>query len=60
MGSLSRRDQRIVAQLIKRAERLEDEAEYEVMARHAREKRIAARINREHAQKIMDGVLIDG
>jgi 5,10-methylene-tetrahydrofolate dehydrogenase/methenyl tetrahydrofolate cyclohydrolase len=60
MGGLSRRDQRLVDQLLKRAERLEAEAEYQQLPRHAQEKRTAARINREHAQKIMDGVIIDG
>jgi len=60
MGGLSKRDQRVVDQLLKRAERLEAEAEYQQLPRHAQEMRTTARINREHAQKIMDGVIIDG
>lgn len=60
MGGLSKRDERLVKQLLKRAERLEAEAEWQQLPRHAHEKRNAARINREHAQKIMDGVIIDG
>ena len=60
MGGLSKRDERLVKQLLKRAERLEAEAEWQQLPRQAHEKRNAARINREHAQKIMDGVIIDG
>lgn len=60
MGSLSRRDQRLVDNLIKRAERLEAEAEYEVLPRHRAQKRKSAELNREHARKICEGTLIDG
>ena len=60
MGSLSKRDERLVKQLLKRAERLESEAEYQQLPRHAHSMRNSARINREHAQKISEGVLIDG
>lgn len=60
MGGLSRRDQRLVEQMLKRAERLEAEADYCTYKRHADEKRFTASIYREHARKIMDGVVIDG
>lgn len=59
MGGLSRRDMRVVQQMLKRAERLEAEAESELYARHAQEKRNTARVYREHARKITEGVVID-
>ena len=57
---MSRRDMRIVQQMLKRAERLEAEADACMYERHAQEKRNTARVYREHARKITEGVVIDG
>lgn len=51
---------RVVQQMLKRAERLEAEADGCMYERHAQEKRNTARIYREHARKITEGVVIDG
>jgi hypothetical protein len=60
MGELSRRDAALVKSLLKRAERLEAQAEGEVYTRHRRDKLKSAMVYREEADKISKGVRIDG
>ena len=52
MGELSRRDERALNQLLKRAQRLEDEAQYAQYGRQRREKLTAAKVYREEAEAL--------